>query len=209
MPFDLTTSEFSIHPADDAWVDSMISNGIALTYVMTFWDKEYQIGGGEMGCPRFRDESEIQRYLEYVKFVVQHFKGRIEYFEIWNEPNGTPCPQGIEVAEHIELVRRMVPAVRQENSEAKIVAGAVTWLHEPVSQDYLFALLSSDIMPMVDGVSWHPFYGASPQYPYGAEYYVTYSSLLQKIKEVASAAGFTGEYRADELTWRTPLNAHS
>ena len=208
LPFDPAPTEFSIHPADDAWVDSMISNGITLTYVMTFWDKQYQSGGGELGCPRFKSDSEIQRYLEYTQFVVRHFKDRIEYFEIWNEPNDTPCPQGIEVTDHIELARRMVPVIRQENPAAKIVVGAVTWLHEPVSQDYLFTLISSNIMPIVDGISWHPFYGASPQYSYGADYYNTYAALLQKITEVASAAGFTGEFKADELTWRTPLTAH-
>jgi hypothetical protein len=208
LPFDPAPTDLSIELIDDAWVDSMVSNGITLTYVMTFWDKQYQSQGGVLGCPRFKAEAEIQRYLEYVQFIVHHFKGRIDNFEIWNEPNDTPCPQGIEVADHIELARRMVPVIRQENPEAKIVVGAVTWMHEPVSQDYLFRLINSDIMPMVDGISWHPFYGASPQFSYGADYYNTYPVLIQKIKETASAAGFTGEFKADELTWRTHLTAH-
>ena len=208
LPFDPAPTEFFVDPVDDAWVDDMIANGITLTYVMTFWDKQYQSSGGELGCPRFKSEAEIQRYLDYVEFIVRHFKDRIEHFEIWNEPNETPCPQGIEVADHIELARRMVPVMMQENPDAKIIVGAVTWLHEPVSQDYLFALISSEIMPMVDGISWHPFYGASPQFPYGADYYDTYPALLQEIREVASAAGFSGEFKADELTWRTQLTAH-
>ena len=206
VPFDLTPDESAVHPADDAWVDKVIGNGIAITYVITFWDKEYQIGGGELGCQRFKVEAEIQRYLDHVRFIVQHFRDRIQDFEIWNEPNAGACPQEIEVADYIELVRRTVPVVRQENPEAKVIVGAVgavNWLDDPVALDYLFTLMSSDVMPMVDGISWHPFYGVSPQYPDAADYYNTYPSLLQKFRKLASTAGFRGEYIADELTWWT------
>jgi hypothetical protein len=77
----------------------------------------------------------------------------------------------------------------------------VYWLDDPLAEDYMLALLSSDVMPMVDGISWHPFYGASPQYPDIAEYYNSYPSLFHKFKEAASAAGFRGNYYADELSW--------
>jgi hypothetical protein len=206
VPFDLAPTEFTIHPADDAWIDKVISNGIAITYVMTFWDKEYQIGGGELGCQRFKKEDEIQRYLEYVRFIVRHFRDRIQDFEIWNEPNAGACPQEIEVADYVEVVRRTVPIIRQGNPEAKVIVGAVgavNWLDDPVAQNYTFTLISSDVMPMVDGISWHPLYGISPQYPDAADYYNTYPSMLQRIVETASIAGFRGEYYADELSWWT------
>jgi hypothetical protein len=34
----------------------------------------------------FQSEEEIEQYLEYVSFAVSHFKGRIRYYEVWNEP---------------------------------------------------------------------------------------------------------------------------
>ena len=207
VPFDLSKPELSIDPADDAWISGMVSRGMTVTYVLDFWDKEFQANGGELGCPRFQVEGEIERYLDYVQFTVNRLKDRVSYFEIWNEPNGTPCPQGIEVEDYISLVRRVVPVIRQEAPEARIVVGAVTWLHDPGSQAYLFAILNSDIMPIIDAISWHPFYGASPQYADVAEYYYAYPSLVRRIRDLASASGFEGEYRADELTWRTPLNA--
>jgi hypothetical protein len=210
VPFDPAPIEFFVSPIADAWIDSIISNGISITYVLTFWDKELQIGGGEVGCPRFKAEAETQRYLEYVRFIVGHFRDRIHNFEIWNEPNSGACPQAIEPADYVELVRRTVPVIRQENPEAKVIVGAlgsVNWLNDPYARDYLFTILSSDVMPMVDGISWHPFYGASPQYADTREYYFTYPSFVQSIKDTASASGFRGEYFADELVWRTRLNA--
>ena len=207
LPFDLGRPELSIDPIDDNWITNFVDRGLAVTYLLSFWDKQYQAEGGELGCPRFRTEGEIQRYLDYVRFVVRHFKDRVRDFEIWNEPNATGCPQAIEAEDYINLVRRVVPAIRQEYPEARIVVGAVTWLHDPDSQEYMFAIVNSDIMAMVDAVSWHPFYGASPQYADVAEYYSAYPSLVWRIQDLASASGFHGEYRADEMTWRTPINA--
>jgi hypothetical protein len=54
-------------------------------------------------------------------------------------------------------------------------------------------------MPQVDIVSWHPMYGTSPEFD--SAYYAKYPSIVQKIKDTASAHGFNGTYEADELTW--------
>ena len=207
VPVDWEKPELTIDPIDDNWVTSMINQGMTLTYVLTFWDKEYQATGGEVPCPRFKTEEQVQRYLEYVRFIVNQFKDRIQYFEIWNEPNSRACPQWIEVEDYINLVRRTVPVIRQEFPNAKVVVGGTTGLNDPASQNYLFSVLNSDLMPMVDIVTWHPFYGSSPQYKDEREYYYGYPSLVQKIKDVATKSGFAGDYWADEMTWRTPLNA--
>jgi hypothetical protein len=56
-------------------------------------------------------------------------------------------------------------------------------------------------MPLVDAISWHPMYGTSPEHQ--SEYYYNYPSLVQEIKDVASAHGFDGEYIVEELSWDT------
>jgi hypothetical protein len=143
-----------------------------------------------------------------VQFIVHHFKDRVQYYEIWNEPNVYQCPQFIEPADYINLVKRTVPVIRQEYPEARIQVGGVasTNLRSSGAYDYLFDLLESDIMPLVDVVSWHPMYGTSPEYDIFREYYYQYPSIVQEIKNVASAHGFDGEYEADELTWSTHEN---
>ncbi len=40
-----------------------------------------------------------------------------------------------------------------------------------------------------------------------ANYYYNYPNFVDQIKTLASTSGFTGEYRADEMTWRGSLNA--
>lgn len=106
--------------------------------------------------------------------------------------------------DYINLVKQTVPVIRQEYPAAKIVVGGTTSLMDVESQTYLFKILRSDIMSLVDTVSWHPMYGSSPEYDSHRQYYYAYPSLVGEIKDVAFAHGFTGEFVADEIHWNTP-----
>lgn len=198
--------ELSIDPAHDEFITGLADYGITITYVLQFWDKATVARGESLPRQRFKTEEEIQRYLDFVRFIVRHFRDRVQYFELWNEPNPKKSTTWIEVEDYINLVRRVVPVIRQEYPEAKIQVGSVTGFQGPPdaedSRNYLFTLLKSDVMPLVDVVSWHPMYGTSPEY-YG-EFYYEYPSFLQEIKDVASAHGFQGEYEADEITYSSP-----
>jgi hypothetical protein len=197
--------EFYVHPGQDALFDRMVENGVTITYVLMFWDKETWPNGEGAPCARFKTEGEIQRYLDFVRFIVRHFKDRVQYYELWNEPDiRNYCPKWIQVDDYLNLARRTIPVIREEYPEAKIVVGSVSNLRFWPAEDYLFEVIQSDIMPLVDVVAWHPLYGSSPEYEVYREYYHNYPALAQQIKETTVAHGFDGEYQADELTYRTP-----
>jgi hypothetical protein len=197
---DWTKSEFSVDPRHDAFITDLANNGIQITYFLSFWDKATYPNGVGAPCPRFKTEEEIERYLEFARFIVGHFKDRVQNYEIFNEPDIQVCPQWIEVEDYINLVRRTVPVIREEHPDAKIQVGGVADISNPGTQDYLFSILESDIMPFVDIISWHPFYGSSPETD--PDYYYAYPTLVQKIKDTATSNGFTGEYIAEEMNWR-------
>jgi hypothetical protein len=197
---DWTKPEFTFEQRQRDFISAMDENGVKVAYLLIFRDDA--LGGeGRTLRPRFKTEEEIQRYLEYVQFIISNVKGHITYYEIWNEPNIRDSVQWIEVEDYINLVRRVVPVIRQEDPQAKIMLAGTTYLREPESRDYLFSILRSDIMPLVDVVSWHPMFAASPGFD--SEYYYEYPSIIQQIKDTASAHGFTGEYHAGEITWWT------
>jgi hypothetical protein len=192
--------EFVFEQRHYDFIAGMAANGVMVKYLLILRDDA--LGGeGRPYYPRFKTQEEIDRYLDYVRFIIGNVNGLVPYFEIWNEPNIGDCVQWIEVEDYLELVRQVVPVIRQEAPGAKIVLAATTYLIEPEAYDYLFSILSSDVMPLVDVVSWHPFYGASPAFH--SEYYYAYPSIVQQIKDTASAHGFTGEYVAGEIWWGT------
>ena len=208
------TGEYSknyIDPKHDRVITELIDNDVRIMLVLVHWDEKINTDAweGEGEYSRFTTEEEIQRYLDYVKFIASHFKDKIEYYEILNEPNhceGTQ--QNVKIDDYINLVKRVVPVIRQEDPNAKIVAGAIADLRQPPFREYFFKLIKSDVMPLVDGISFHSMYGVSPGYDILKKYYYAYPSLIQEIKDTSSAHGFNGEYIMEELTYRTPLTTH-
>ncbi|GAF87820.1 unnamed protein product, partial [marine sediment metagenome] len=193
---ELTRSEFIIDPNHDEIFTILAENGVQITYTLSFWDKDCACTEEVLSGPRFKTEDQIQRYLDFTQFIVSHFKDRVQYFEIWNEPELDVPGQRIDVEDYVHLVKQAVPVIRQEAPGAKIQVGGspLRW-----GREYLFDIFKSDIMPLVDAISWHPFYGESPECC--AEYYYSYPSVVREIKSVASSHGFQGEYVADELNW--------
>ncbi|MGD2145496.1 MAG: right-handed parallel beta-helix repeat-containing protein [Anaerolineae bacterium] len=192
--------ELTFEPRHYDFIAGLAANGVMVKYLLIFRDDA--LGGeGRPYYPRFKTQEEIDGYLDYVRFIIGNVDGLVPYFEIWNEPNIGDCVQWIEVEDYLELVRQVAPVIRQEAPGAKIVLAATTYLIEPEAHDYLFSVVSSDVMPLVDAVQWHPFYGASPEFL--SEYYYAYPSVVQDIKDTAAAHGFTGEFMAGEIWWGT------
>ena len=204
-PFiDWSLPEMSITPEQDAFVTGLAESGITITYILNFWDKANHPQGWPEIPSRFTTEEEIQRYLDYVRFIVGHFKDRVPYFELWNEPdNRSSAIQHIKPEDYVELVRRVVPVIKEEFPEAQVVIGSVV-LRDPYAQYYLNVLLESDIMPLVDVVAWHPMYGTSPDFADERDYYYALPGMIENIKKTAVAHGFQGEFRADEIGWCSP-----
>ncbi len=57
----------------------------------------------------------LQGYLNYVRYMVRHFKDRVKYYEIWNEWNGS-------AEEYARLAKAAIPVIREEYPQAKIMA---------------------------------------------------------------------------------------
>jgi hypothetical protein len=192
--------QYSIDPAVDRRVTEYASDGINILLNLGVGDWV-----NRLDVTRFRDEAEVERYANFVRFMVRHFKDRVQYYEIWNEPGDIP------VANYAKVVRRVVPVIREEYPGAKIVIGAIPGKWEfgypgygesgryTLFIDYLKDLLMSGVAPMADVVSWHPLYGNRPDDPY----YQSYPAMVEEIKELAKSQGFQGEFLVEEIVWRT------
>jgi len=214
---EMAPGTYVVSSDEDAFITEMADNGVNIILNLG-------VGPGDgIEGKRFATEEEIERYLDYVRFMVHHFKGRVTYFELWNEPGGvnpadnTPSNIGMSVDTYAGIIKRAVPIIRQEDPEAKIVVGALggDWisnfpgygefsrsiLHIP----YLKNLIGSGVMPLVDGISWHPFYGNLPVDPY----YQSYPDFVKEIKEMAASEGFEGTYFAEEIKYYSEVTSEA
>lgn len=184
------------------------SHGMSVSYIISFWDKEARNAGEEVPCERFVNvgpgDLETEDYLQYVRDIVGYLSDRgVHEFEIWNEPDNFACAQGIRPENYMKLVELVVPVIKEIDLDAWVILGATTGAHAPSSAAYMRTIAAADeIMPIVDGLSWHPFYGLSPAYADVANYYYNYPNFVDELKTLAFQSGFTGEYRADEMMWK-------
>ena len=199
-PIDWSSDEYHVPPEFDLFVDDLNNNGVFFNYVLNFWDKDGHASGEELSTPRFKTEEQIQDFLDYIRFVVAHFKGRVQYYTIWNEPDncggsGINC---IRPKDYIDLVRRTVPVIRQEDPQAKVaIAPNVLFF----GRENFFAVLESDVMPLFDVIQWHGLYDVLPNDTFYGNYYYEYPTIIDDIKQTAAANGFSGEYWSTEITW--------
>jgi len=206
-------SDGSVTPTQDAFVDGLIEMGGEVVLGLVFWDEAANARVSERGesYSRYETEEEIEAYLGHVQRIVSHFRGRIQYYEILNEQNvGMATQQHVEAEQYIGLIKRVIPIIRQIDPQAKIVVGTIPLDaelgQEQAAIEYLLTMTSSAIMPSVDVVSWHPFFGASPADPVSRDYYYAYPGIVEQIARTAADHGFTGEFMASEMSWWTPFS---
>ena len=200
-------STFEVNPIHDQLITDLAQSGVTILYGLVFWDD--QIDPEQSGYARFRIEEEVERYLDYVRFIVRHFRGRIKYYEILNESFFGPgdfTQQNIELDDYIEVVRRASEVIRFEDPDARVVVGSAPAMFDADCAAYQLAILSSDvIMPFVDAVAWHTgSYPVDLGGPINHLYRFPETPIL--IEETAQEHGFRGEFIAEELCWPTEVN---
>lgn len=197
-------SEFKISACQEKAIDLLYQNGVKILYSLVYWDPQIKVNDG---YSRFRTDDEVQRYLDYVRFIVGHFKGKIHWYSILNEPNASEGQGAVHVGDYINLVRQVIPLIRETDPETKIVIGEFTPLNESGALNYIQPVLKSDIPRLVDGIAWHGGAGNSPEYQ--PDFYRNYSRWVKEIVSTAQNNGFTGQFFSTELQWRTVKTAQS
>ena len=199
-PIDWTREEFFIPPEYDAFIDDCLANGIAVNYILHFWDKAGRAEGNQLSVPRFKEDGQIQDFIEYTRFVVEAFKGRVQYYTIWSEPDacGGSNIKCIEPEDYINLVKQVIPVIKEIDPSAQVVTAPNVLFFD---RDYLFQLIASEAIPLFDVISWHGIYDAVPGSAFYGNYYYEYPQIVEDIKQTANDQGFQGEFWGTRLTW--------
>jgi hypothetical protein len=142
---------------------------------------------------------QLEGYLNYVRYMVRHFRDRVKIFEVWNEWG----PYTYEGAKkYSQVLRAAIKVIREEAPEAKIMPASPGWL---VRDDFAWfkALGEEGLLKQVDVIGFHPFYNVSPVDP-DLE---SFPSAFPRFKKMMEGYGFTGQYMATEWTYAAPYPA--
>jgi len=155
-----STEKYVIPPNRKNEIDSLIASGNKVLLVLAYDNYEVY---GELGLPT--DEKVIQAYADYCAYVAQYYKGKIDAFEIWNEPDNSGFTNGLEKsgADYAKVLKAAYTAIKKVNPEAKVIAGAFcSFVNRNAHAREVFEefIEVSDIVNYMDAFSWHPYDGS-------------------------------------------------
>jgi hypothetical protein len=134
---------FSVSPAVDDYVDSLVDNGVKVQVQLLYGNPMYTSPAGRLpdsiipkpGSFHNDDRSlysifwppktpeQIEAFTRYVRWMVNHFRGRIHYYALWNEEDiGYWNPWG-NPEEYGRLLKAFIPVVHENDPTAKVIYG--------------------------------------------------------------------------------------
>lgn len=115
----------------DAIVDSLLANGVKPFLSLSYGNRLYcsnpeempDLKNGGLGHFPIITPQERTAWCAYVKAAVEHFRDRIDEYEIWNEPDVLVfCRVPMKWPDaYMELVRMTAPVIREAMPEATVI----------------------------------------------------------------------------------------
>ncbi len=148
---------------DFEWIDKVVDNLIArgmrpwicLCYGNELYNEEGKEIFGAVGiAPIFNDEQK-RGWANYVKAIVEHFKTRIDHYEIWNEPDGIWCwKHGVSGTEYGHFCVDTSAAIREVMPEATVIGGS---LCSAGNLSFINEALAAGMANAIDAITFHEY----------------------------------------------------
>jgi len=134
----------------------------------------------------------LEDWKEYVYKTVEHFKGRVSHWEVWNEPNiddfwlPEPDPLG-----YANLLRAAYLAAKEADPECTVLIGGAIGFNF----NFLRQVYSYGASRYFDAMAWHPYPGNDSCFDQ-----FDFSGSMKELKDMMAANG-----DADKEIWFTEL----
>ncbi len=156
----------------DQMVNEMAANGTQILYVLSYGNTLYS--DNEKTIPiataSTTDYDYMDAWLSYVRTVVTRYKDRVDYWQVWNEPNITTFNAGGATAEqYAELLKQTALVIRELDPTAKVVGGGLAGAGNTDTRPYLRKMLGAGAGDYMDVLDIHPYKQSTGPEGYMAE----------------------------------------
>ena len=140
----------------DAEVDALRARGFSVLANLghpPLWAGRKEPAGGNHGDWTDAPPRDPAEWAQYVFKTVEHFRGRIRHWEVWNEPcwetffSGTP-------EEYAELLRIAYREIKRADPQAVVIGGCFSSHAEAWTQ----RVLAQGAMDAMDALSYHVYW---------------------------------------------------
>ncbi|MDA3732669.1 glycosyl hydrolase, partial [Niameybacter massiliensis] len=136
-----------ILPHWDEYVDEAIARGMEPLIILDYGNPFYDGGGAPY------TEEGLNAFANYARTIAEHFKGRVKYFEVWNEYNGTFNPTKRPPEDYAKLLKLTYATLKEVDPNCTVVGGvtAGTDLY------WIERILRVGAIDDMDAISIHPY----------------------------------------------------
>jgi hypothetical protein len=168
----------------DITVDAAINEGIKIIGILGY-EADWLFPEGK--DKKYIAPENLPHFLHYVEETVRHFKGRIDVWQIWNEPNHIFWKGPNK--DFYELSRLTAQKIREIDPNAYIVGGV--FVRAP--KGYIKKMNKAGAIENLNGMAFHP-YALNPW---------DSMRVFDKFSRVLSKIDFSGSVWVSEMGWPT------
>ena len=133
----------------------------------------------------------IDLFLDYTRRTAEHFRGKVDAWCIWNEPNFHFWKGSKE--EFFELTRRAADAIQESDPGVTIAGGAFNRGIFGLPKKYIQGIFESGAMRNIDVIAFHP-YELNP---------ARAAKLYGDFRALSAGYGFAGRIWVTEVGYPT------
>ncbi|MGG1518639.1 sugar-binding protein [Paenibacillus oryzisoli] len=143
-----TAGQIGIPASWDLFVDTALSKGLHPILIIDYGNPLY-----DGGKAPYTDEG-IAAYANYAGELAEHFAGKVDHFEIWNEWNiGGGNPDRLSAEAYAKVLKAAYSAIKAANPDAFVISCATSG----ADAEWIGSVLAAGGYGYMDAVSIHPY----------------------------------------------------
>ena len=178
----------------DSWVEKAQLHNVQLMYTFgrtPAWASSNPATPCNYGSGQCVAPTDYTRWDAFITELAIRYKGKIKYYEMWNEPNDTGFWKGT-TTQLVEMTNRGAKIIHSIDPNAEVLSPAATWT-STTAWGWLDGFLSAGGGPNLDGISFHGYTGNK-----NAEGIV---SIIDNIQKTQTAHGLALPLTISEGGW--------
>lgn len=154
--------EYSVDAEKDAWIDTMIDYGIEPLIIFNTHGWPSFMEDKRMPAPGWNESaSDMESFLGYIKFLVETYKGKVKYFEFWNEMDyrhwANPT-QFCDAKGYVSTLAKVYEVVKAANPDAVLIGGVTASTGSSgVNMGWAQTVFENEGYKYMDAYSIHPY----------------------------------------------------
>ncbi len=154
-------------------INYSVKNGVDTLIILDYANMLYDEGEAP------RSDEARKAFARYAEHLARELKGKVRYFEVWNEPNVDAFWRPKKNPEnYTKLLKEVYPAVKRGNPEATVVAVSVS----SVDREFLNTVIEHGGLDYMDVLSLHPY--CHPRSPEEAGIFNQVREVIEQMKSL-------------------------